>query len=111
MFQKKSIFVQSSLATTALTSSKNRTPSPAPTPIPFTARVAPPSQATSSSAAIHASTSEVFRFMPTPGLNIQNVADPSNYASREIPMEENEEETEDEDEDEVVVGEGMFPLI
>ncbi|XP_058777313.1 uncharacterized protein LOC131651662 [Vicia villosa] len=87
-------------------------PVPQTAPIPQAAPIpqdAPLSQATSLSAPTHSSSSEVFRFMPTPGLNIQNMDGPSTHASREIPMEENEEEIEEEDEDEVVMGEKNVP--
>ncbi|KAK2383570.1 hypothetical protein QL285_071005 [Trifolium repens] len=77
--------------------------------------------------AIHASTPEVFRFMPTPGLCLQTMVDPSQHVSREATIEEdvqhtshdeegeeNEVDHEDEDEDddeEVEVGQGNVPPI
>ncbi|XP_058763998.1 uncharacterized protein LOC131637430 [Vicia villosa] len=74
---------------------------PSSTPTPSSAQTPSPAPTAPS----HTSTSEVCRFMPTPGLNLQTMAGPSHHTLRETPIEENVEESDEEDEEEVV-GEG-----
>jgi hypothetical protein len=88
-------------------------------PVQPAASVLPAAPSDLTPSPVHASTPEVLRFMPTPGICLQTMAGSSQNVLREATIEENvqpsdedgEENEVDHEDDEVEVGQGNVPPI